>query len=68
MSDHQPASLIVKPPAPHGLLEKLGSLRIELIDLAFALDCQGSREAADIAMTTSARVRELCEEFGSSNL
>jgi hypothetical protein len=66
MSEHPAESLIVKTPASPDLLRKLAGLRVELMDLAFALDCQGSREAADVAMTTSARVEELCEEFGSS--
>jgi hypothetical protein len=47
------------------LLEKLGSLRAELAELAFTLDREGSREAADLAMVTSARLDELCVEFTS---
>jgi hypothetical protein len=50
-----------------GLLEKLAGLRAELADLAFALDREGSPVAADVAMTTAARVGELCEEFSSSD-
>lgn len=44
------------------LLGKLDVLRVELVELAFVLERQGSREAADVAMTTAARVGELCDE------
>ncbi|MBL9215624.1 MAG: hypothetical protein JNG83_09125 [Opitutaceae bacterium] len=45
------------------LLAKLAALRVELVDLAYQLDVQGRLEAADVAMATSARVAEICEEF-----
>lgn len=45
------------------VLEKLDQLRLELVDLAFTLECRGRLDAADVAMTTSARVAELCEEL-----
>lgn len=45
------------------ILEKLDELRTELIELAYTLDTRGQLAAADVAMTTSARIRELCEEF-----
>ncbi|MFA6960019.1 MAG: hypothetical protein WC205_04615 [Opitutaceae bacterium] len=44
------------------LLEKLDALRVELLELSCTLDRCGSHEAADVAVTTSARVAELCEE------
>ncbi len=44
------------------LLGKLDILRMELVELAFVLERLGSREAADVAMTTAARVGELCDE------
>lgn len=47
----------------HALLAKLDALRTELVDLAHDLDVRGARSAADVAMTTSARLAELCEEF-----
>ena len=47
------------------LLARLGGLRTELVDLAFALDTRGSCAAADVAMTTAARLAELCEELTS---
>jgi hypothetical protein len=46
------------------MLGKLDGLRTELVELAFSLDRRGSCEAADVAITLSARVRELCDEFG----
>lgn len=46
------------------VLSKLDTLRIELVELAFSLDRQGSPAAADVAITMSARVGELCDEFG----
>lgn len=42
------------------LLERL---RIELTELAFMLECQGRRDAADVANTASARVAEICDEL-----
>jgi hypothetical protein len=42
---------------------KLDAFRTELVDLAFTLDRQGRPDAADVAMTTAARVGELCEEL-----
>ena len=49
------------------LLARLAALRTELVDLAYDLDVRGSRAAADVAMTTSARLAELCEEFSASS-
>ena len=45
------------------LLARLAALRTELVDLAYDLDVRDSRAVADVAMTTSARLAELCEEF-----
>jgi hypothetical protein len=45
------------------ILDKLDRLRIELVELAYTLDTRGQRDAADVAMTTSARIGELCEAF-----
>jgi len=45
------------------LLKKLDALRTELVDMAFVLDRRGSPEAADVALTISSRVVELCEEL-----
>lgn len=44
------------------LRAKLATLRVEFIDLAFALERRGRIDAADVAMTASARVAELCED------
>lgn len=45
------------------LAEKLDDLRLELVELAFTLDQRGRVDAADVAMTTSARIAELCNEL-----
>ena len=45
------------------ILEKLDQLRTELVELAYTLDTRGQFDAADVAMTTSARIGELCEEL-----
>jgi hypothetical protein len=50
------------------ILEKLGGLRTELIELAFTLEGRGRLDAADVAMTTSARVGELCDELAAKRL
>jgi len=49
------------------VLGKLAALRTELVDLAYELECRGRLEAADVAMTTSARVDELCAELEASS-
>jgi hypothetical protein len=51
--------------ATPALLGRLAALRVELVDLAFDLDVRGSCAAADVAMTTSARLAEICEEFSA---
>lgn len=40
----------------------LDRLRTELADLAFALERQGRRDAADVVMQIDARVRELARD------
>jgi len=45
------------------VLEKLAALRTELADLAYTLECRGQLDAADVAITTSVRLGELCAEF-----
>lgn len=45
------------------LAAKIGALQIELEALGFALDSRGSREAADVAMATSARLVELRADY-----
>lgn len=47
------------------ILERLGQLRMELVELAYTLDTRGQLAAADVAMTTSARIGELCEELAA---
>jgi hypothetical protein len=48
---------------PTEILEKLDQLRTELVELAYTLDTRGQLDAADVAMTTSARIGELCAEL-----
>ena len=43
--------------------EKLDDLRTQLVDLAFALERRGQMEAADVAIATSCRIGELCDEL-----
>jgi hypothetical protein len=47
----------------NAILKKLDLLRTELVELAFTLDSRGRFDASDVAMSTSARVGELCEEL-----
>jgi hypothetical protein len=53
----------MNPATTLALLGRLAALRTEMVDLAYDLDVRGARAAADVAMTTSARLAELCEEF-----
>lgn len=41
---------------------KLDELRTQLVDLAFMLERRGQFEAADVAIATSSRLGQLCEE------
>ena len=45
------------------LREKLSALRTEFVDLAFTLERRGRIDAADVAISASARVGELCDGF-----
>lgn len=47
------------------ILGKLDQLRTELVELAYALECKGQLEAADVAITTSARIEEFRAELES---
>lgn len=49
------------------VLGKLGGLRAELVEMAFVLDRRGRPEAADVAMTLSAQLEELCDELGEGD-
>jgi len=55
----------MNPVATPILLGRLAALRTELVDLAYTLDVRGAGTAADVAMTTSSRLAELCEEFSA---
>jgi len=45
------------------ILEKLQRMRVELIDQAFVLECQGRLDAADVAISTASRLAGMCEEL-----
>jgi hypothetical protein len=49
----------------HVFFSKLTELRTELFDLAFQLECQGRLDAADTAVTISARIQQICSEIAS---
>lgn len=44
------------------LRSRLAALRVEFVDLAFALERRGRIDAADVAMAASARMAELCDD------
>ena len=46
---------------------KLDALRTGLADLAFALERQGRRDAADVVMMIDHRVREMAEEVAPAD-
>lgn len=48
---------------PRLILRKLHGLQTELVELAFTLDRRGRPEAAEVAITLSGRLGELCEEL-----
>jgi hypothetical protein len=48
------------------ILEKLDHLRTELVELAYTLETRGQIGAADVALTTAARIGELCEELAAA--
>lgn len=58
-----PAIEVKLAPAPDPMADKLVRLRVELTEMAFALDRRGRPEAADVAMTISGRLGEILEEI-----
>ncbi len=44
-------------------MQRLISLRTELTDLAYRLECRGQVDAADVAVVTAARIGELSAEL-----
>jgi hypothetical protein len=50
------------------IMEKLDALRTELADLAFTLDRRGRPDAADVALSVSARVGELRDEIDAAGV
>lgn len=55
------------PAADCEIRELLDALRTELSDLAFDLERQGRRDAADVAMMLHARLREIAEERSAAH-
>ena len=53
----------MKATTPDSLYDKLQNLRTELVDLAFRLECLGQVNAAEVAIATSTRLNELCDEI-----
>jgi hypothetical protein len=51
---------------PHPVMRELDKLRTELVDLAFMLERRGRVDAADLAMSISARLGELCAGLSSN--
>jgi len=49
------------------IAETLDRLRVELVELACQLDQRGRHDAADVAMTTSVRIGELCAELNAGD-
>lgn len=49
--------------APSAVLDRLAALRTELVEQAYRLERQGRLDAADIAVATSQRIGEVCDEL-----
>lgn len=54
------------PAAP--VLAKLAALRTELVEQAYALERQQRLDAADVAITASVRLAEICAELEAGQL
>ena len=51
------------PAATPAVLDRLAALRAELVEQAYVLERQGRLDAADVAVATSLRIAEVCEEL-----
>ena len=49
----------MSPVAPQVRQCQLDELRVELVELAFTLECRGRPDAADLALAVAARISEL---------
>jgi hypothetical protein len=49
--------------APATVLDRLAALRTELVEQAYLLERQGRLDAADVAVATSLRIGEVCDEL-----
>lgn len=45
------------------VIDRLAALRAELVDQAYVLERQGRLDAADVAVATSQRIAEVCDEL-----
>lgn len=45
------------------VLDRLAALRTELVEQAYLLERQGRLDAADVAVATSLRIGEVCDEL-----
>lgn len=50
------------------VLAKLAALRTELVEQAYALERQGRLDAADVVITASVRLAEICAELEAGEL
>lgn len=49
------------------VMARLATLQTELVEQAYALECQGRVDAADVAISTAARLGELYAELDGKN-
>lgn len=52
----------ISAPRTEAIAQDIDRLSIELVELAFTLERQGRLDAADVALATSARLREIRDE------
>ena len=55
------------PAATTTVLDRLAALRTELVEQAYALERQGRLDAADVAVATSLRIGEVCDELSAES-
>lgn len=51
--------------AKAAMLDRLAALRTELVEQAYVLERQGRLDAADVAVATSRRIGEVCDELAA---
>lgn len=50
----------------YSVLTKLAGLQTELVEQAYALECQGRLDAAEVAIETAGRLGEFCAQIESA--